>query len=683
MPFQKSSTNVEDRINQLEDLVRSLRSKLSSSKPPGKEDEDVISRLDPKEPSQALNQDEPAKTPYPGESYLPLSDMFGRISLENDETSYVSAAHWTAILDGIAELRNHFEDDQGSRFPNLELEMRQSPTEKPALLFLSHKYASKHEILSSVPSRPVVDRLVSGYFSAMDMAPVVIHGPTFLKEYEAFWKNPLATPVMWIGMLFAMMCLAAQSQSYQADEPKGLGTYHQSAQEIRHLVRLHQEKIVQCLVLGKYTKTAPYTIQTLLLYFTTEHFQSEDTQIGTWILLGVIIRIAMRLGYHCDASHSAGISPFHGEMRRRAWAILVQLDLMTSNQIGLPRMIKESECDTAEPRNLFDTDFGEDVASLPVSRPDTDLTPMLYVIVKNRIMLILGKVSDLTSSTRPISYADVMRMDALIHEVRNAIPLSLQTLPLAKSLLDSPEIVMQRLYLAQLLYKAQCILHRNYLIPAYSDSRYSYSRQSCIDAALQILQIQSTLNQETQPGGRLYRSKWKVSSLVNHDFFLAATILCLDIDRDKTMIPPVSLGDPPTGRDRRANVMQALHESYRILLQSSRSSREAQKAAQALKIILGKERNAPRMNGDSGESSRTPLLSTQIHSLSSSSSPQPIFDPLLHVHGNPTAILDQQPPASISTSMPIPSFMDSTSDSNREGTTNDFDWVRFESAVIR
>lgn len=678
MPFQKSSNNMEDRISQLEELVRSLRSKLSSLKPPGKEAEDRFNPLDPKEPTQALNQDEQAMTGCPEHFQPRLADMFGRISLENDETSYVSAAHWTAILDSIAELRNLFEDDEGSSFPDLELEMRQPPTEKPALLFLSHKYASKHDILSSVPSRPIVDRLVSGYFSAMDMAPVVVHGPTFLKEYEAFWRNPLATPVMWIGMLFAMMCLATQSQSYQADEPKGLGMYHQSAQEIRHLVRLHQEKIVQCLVLGKYTKTAPYTIQTLLLYFTTEHFQSEDTQIGTWILLGVIIRIAMRLGYHCDASHSPGITPFQGEMRRRAWAILVQLDLMTSNQIGLPRMIKESECDTAEPRNLFDADFGEDVASLPVSRPDTDLTPMLYVIVKNRIMLMLGKVSDLTSSTRSISYADVMRMDALILEVRNAIPPSLQTRPLASSLLDSPEIVMQRLYLAQLLYKAQCILHRNHQIPAYSDSRYSYSRQSCINAALQILQIQSTLNQETQPGGRLYRSRWKVSSLVNHDFFLAATILCLDIDRGKTMMPSVNLGDSTTGRDKRDNVMQALHESYRILLQSSLSSREAQKAAQALKIMLGKGRcaNAPKMTGDGCESSETPFLSTQIHSLSSNSNPQSVFDPLLHVHDNPAVILNQQPSASISTSMPISSFMDATSDSNLKESTDNFDWVR-------
>ena len=43
---------------------------------------------------------------------------------------------------------------------------------------------------------------------------------------------------------------------------------------------------------------------------------------------------------------------------------------------------------------------------------------------------------------------------------------------------------------------------------------------------------------------------------------------------------------------RDEKVIQALHESCRIWLQSSSSSREAQKAAEALKIMLGKIRKA-------------------------------------------------------------------------------------------
>lgn len=64
---------MQDRITQLESLVRTLMNNTIATRPT-----DQIAR----DPAQ-------------------LSDDFGRISLENTETSYVESAHWTAILDGV------------------------------------------------------------------------------------------------------------------------------------------------------------------------------------------------------------------------------------------------------------------------------------------------------------------------------------------------------------------------------------------------------------------------------------------------------------------------------------------------------------------------------------------------------------------------------------------------------
>ena len=616
-----------------------------------------------------------------------LSDTFGRISLENHETSYVGSAHWTAILDSIAELKDRFEDedDDSDDLADPQTETGQlSLTERPILLFGSNRDATKLGILSSVPSRPVVDRLISGYFSAMDVAPV-IHGPSFLREYEKFWENPLATPVMWIGMLFAMMCLATQFQSFLVNEPRGGDQYPLPTQDVQHLVRFYQERTVQCLVLGKYTKSVPYTIQTLLLYFTTEHFQCEDTEIGTWILLGIVVRIAMRMGYHRDASHSPQISSFQGEMRRRAWAILAQLDLLASTQIGLPRMIKESQTDAAEPRNLVDDDFDEDIEALPASRPDTDLTPMLYVIVKNRIMSVFGMISDLTTSKGIASYAEVMKLDKVLHEARDAIPPGLQMQPIAKSLLDNSTAVMRRIYLALTINKAQCILHRKYLVVAHSNSQYSYSRQSCVDAALQILQLQSILNQETQPGGRLYHDKWKVSSLVNHDFLLATTILCLDLDRDIARQALIQLRDSTEEKTRRDTIMQALHDSYKIWLQSSRSSREARKAAEALKIMLGKGSgvDVSNLNSDGGMS-RMGGEDTQIPAVRSTTDPQLVTGRLFQSCGNPTTCVNPQLATQFQPDIPVPSYVGISSAGDYDEMASVFDWVRwrFSDALV-
>ena len=614
------------------------------------------------------------------ENYQPsLSDTFGRISLENHETSYVGSAHWTAILDSIAELKDLFEDeddDYDLADPHTGTG-RLPPTERPILLFGSNRDATKLEILSSIPLRPVVDRLISSFFSAMDVAPV-IHGPSFLREYEKFWENPLATPVMWIGMLFTMMCLATQFQSFLVNEPRGVDQYPLPAQDMQHLVRLYQERTVQCLVLGKYTKSVPYTIPTLLLYFATEHFQGEDTEIGTWILLGIVVRIAMRMGYHRDARHSPQISPFHGEMRRRAWALLAQLDLMASTQIGLPRMIKESQTDAAEPRNLVDDDFDEDIDALPASRPDTDLTPMLYVIVKNRIVSVFGMISDLTTSKGIISYAEVMRLDKVLHEARDAIPPGLQMRSIAKSVLDNPTAVMRRIYLALIMSKAQCILHRKYLVAAHSNSQYSYSRKSCVDAALQMLQLQVTLSEETQPGGRLYHDKWKVSSLVNHDFLLATTILCLDLDRDIAMQASIQLRDSAKEQDRRDIIMQALHESYKIWLQSSRSSREARKAAEALKIMLGKGSgvDVSNLHSDRGKSSRMGAQDTRIPAVMSTPDSQFVTGQLFQSYGSPTTCVSPPFAPQCQPNIPVPSYAGISSASDYDELASGFDWVR-------
>ena len=673
MPPQ-SSTNLQDRVNQLEEIVVNLMVKFNaSSQVGGAKETEVV--------PQAVTwlQGEQAGNGLADSCQPAMSDTFGRISLENHETSYVSSAHWTAILDSIAELKNHFEDDDdGRNFTNPYSETEQlSHIERPILLFGSNKNGSKMEILSSIPSRPVVDRLISACFGAMDMAPVVVHGPSFLREYENFWENPLAMPVMWVGMLFAMMCLATQFQSFLINEPKGVDQYHLSTQDVQHQIRLYQEKAVQCLVLGKYTKCVPYTIQTLLLYFSTEHFQSEDTEIGTWILLGIVVRIAMRMGYHRDACHSPQISTFQGEMRRRAWAILAQLDLLASTQIGLPRMIKVSQTDTAEPRNLVDDDFDEDTDALPASRPDTDLTPMLYVIVKNRIMSVFGMISDLTSSKGAISYAEVMRLDKVLREACDAIPTGLQMRPLAKSLLDNPNAVMRRIYLALVFNKARCILHRKYLVAAHSNNLYSYSRQSCIDAALQMLKLQSTLNQETHPGGRLYHDKWKVSSLVNHDFLLATTILCLDLNHDMAMQPSIQRNDSTKEIKKPDTIIQALHESHKIWLQSSRSSREARKAAEALRIVLGKGGggDVPNMKSNSSKPSTMEADEAQTPATMSTPDPRFVTDQLFQSRGSPTTCVSHQLASQLQPDIPTPFYAGISSASEFDVMASEFDWV--------
>jgi hypothetical protein len=114
---------------------------------------------------------------------------------------------------------------------------------------------------------------------------------------------------MWLGLLYAVLCIGAR---FQAGGPGVTVTQNESLHTAR--IDYYREKVVQALILANYTKCPPHTVETLLVYFGTEFTRSSDTQFSMWVLIGMIVRVAMRMGYHRDPSRFANISPFKAEI---------------------------------------------------------------------------------------------------------------------------------------------------------------------------------------------------------------------------------------------------------------------------------------------------------------------------------------------------------------------------------
>lgn len=165
---------------------------------------------------------------------------------------------------------------------------------------------------------------------------------------------------------------------------------------------------MQSLILGEYTKSAPYVLETMIHYVYIEFAIRADADKDIWFLLALEVNLAMRMGYHPDFSHFPGISPLKSEMRRRLWATVLQGDILISSQMGMPRMISGWQCDTAEPRNLNDTDLDQDTSELPPPRPETEITTALGTIARRRMLTALGTISDLTANVKSCNYAEVM-----------------------------------------------------------------------------------------------------------------------------------------------------------------------------------------------------------------------------------------------------------------------------------
>lgn len=384
-----------------------------------------------------------------------------------------------------------------------------------------------------------------------------------------------------MGLLFGIICLAVMATDAS-------DSVHNDLEQQRLQIELYRERTVQCLVMGEYSKSGPYVLEAMIHYVYVEMLFHADSSKDIWYLLALEVNLAKRMGYHRDPSHFSGISLLEAEMRRRVWVTVLLGDLLISSQMGMPRMIADWQSDTAEPKNLQDTDVDIDSpggADLPPARPETENTAVLGVIARRRMLTALGAISDLSAATKPCSYAEVMRVDGILHEALESIPPPLRMRPLASSITDPPQLIMSRLFLGHMFHKGQVMLHRRFLSGHEGDDETAYSRRACLDAALGTLRIQHALDEEARPGGLLHAMRWRVSSIMNHQFLTATMILCVLLQRGQTL-------------QREGEVKTALRKTKGVWLRGSGGSVEAQKGAEAVSMVLARFDADPASQGE-------------------------------------------------------------------------------------
>lgn len=400
--------------------------------------------------------------------------------------------------------------------------------------------------------------------------------------------------------MFSMLYIAAQLQTFTID----LSNAQNKSLNAEYLVMkdAFREKAVQCLILARYTMGGPYILETLIMVLTGEFILLKDGATDGWLLSSMILHLAMRMGYHRDPNHFPEISPFEGEMRRRIWVTILQLDLGLSLEMGLPRSATDTHIDTKQPRNLRDCDFDEDTTKLPPSRPETEWTPILPLITRARLIAALGKICDVNADIKPPSHDDVVRVDALLQDVHSrAIPPLLRWETMPHPITDSPNLVVQRVSVETTYHKSRILLYRrasiNYPV-RQPQERDRESVRICLDSALKILSFQEMLHQESQPFGRLCQLRWKVVHIFNQDVLLATSVLCLYLQDFEKYEAAEQIKSP----SRLSEIRQQLTISHEIWLQMSTVSTEAGKVAKALGIVL---RNT---TGDGTESAADDFL---------------------------------------------------------------------------
>ncbi|KAI1855471.1 hypothetical protein JX266_000336 [Neoarthrinium moseri] len=513
-----------------------------------------------------------------------------KVDADKGKSLYIGQEHWHTLLADISEVKTFF----ASHKKDLEKSYERVMSSKPAtardspIFLLSAPPSSETELRAELPAKSAITTLVSRYFNSLDTAVMIIHGPTFQQQLRNHWQDPTKSPIMWVGLVYSMLCLAMLSYHKVGDEPP---EWKGRSLELAAEYRL---RTVQCLVVADYTKPVEYTVETMILYLFGEWSSRWDADLGLWLITSLITRIAFRMGYHRDAEWFPSITPFQGEMRRRTWALIRMSDIMFSFQVSLPTMIYEHVTDTKLPHNIFDEEFGPGTKVLPPSRPITEPTPIAYMIAKSKLCIEFGNILQTVSRVgRQATYEEILCHDRKLREILDELPPHLKMQPLEGSH-DPVTLIIARYNINLLYQKIMCMLHRKHLIRARHNPRYAHSRRSAIEAALETLSHLRTINRECQPTGRLRTMKWFVQS-TSKDTLLPTMLIVLDIHHDNMASAPGQRQDSQTmyfwTPEQRADMIKSLESVRDIWKSLTQDSVEAFKAANILEIMLEKVKN--------------------------------------------------------------------------------------------
>ncbi|CAI7624623.1 unnamed protein product [Penicillium pancosmium] len=532
-----------------------------------------------------------ASVPSPGATDLGLT---------KSGTGFKDSTHWTSVLDGVSDTNN--QDDSSSAFQSdITLKEDSLAPNQNVLLFQGCKHATDQEILDSMPPKGECDRLIALYFRAQEYRSV-IHPTEFLKRYNLFWENPGAATISWLGLLYSIFCFTIHGQRQDGDpstlQDTALNAWSPATS---NKILNYREKIVQCLVRGQFARGGPDILETMVHYLLIESYMNKESNIEVWLLMGNIVQIAIRMGYHRDPQHFKSLSPYESEIRRRMWAMIYSLDIGFATQMGLPSSIKTSISDTLPPRNLQDRDFDADSIDLPPARPLNELTSSTVILSKLHVATSLAMVSDMICSPNPLSHEDLKVANSRLDLMHATIPEPCKLRPVLESLLDPPSVVFQvsilalitktyqeneRLLTSSSLSASRIRVNWKFLRTSKDTTQTDQSWIIVIEASSEIMRLQHRMAKESQVLDAFCPPGMVDSCFINNGYFLAASIICFLVRHRKNMLPQEYLSE----------VRTLLERSLAIWSRKPDLSREESRVVMTLRLVLERPNETAGLN---------------------------------------------------------------------------------------
>lgn len=337
----------------------------------------------------------------------------------------------------------------------------------------------------SVPPRDVCDKLVALYLRTSESTYRILHVPSFQREYNQYWVDPVGTGSPFIIKLLLVMSIGAIYYQ-EPDSAHWRGQALQWVFAAQSWLATPFEK--------KRLHISGLQIHCLILIARLDNGVAGDL---IWNSAGALIRTAFQMGYHRDPKFLPHMSTLHAELRRRLWATVLELNIQASLDSGMPGLISIADYDTEPPANLDDDDIDEHVTIPPTSKPTSVFTQAsLQIRLLSSMKLRLLIVAHSNNIRMEPSYEEVLRISSELSQFLKENNAFITRICQSTS---PPKISqMERNIFDIAVRRFLLTLHRPYSARATRDPRFYFSRKICLDLATTFLTYPSTNPAEPQ-----------------------------------------------------------------------------------------------------------------------------------------------------------------------------------------
>jgi hypothetical protein len=277
---------------------------------------------------------------------------------------------------------------------------------------------------------PLTGALMGGQQSLLLYHPTHVEAMTLWKAHIE--KVEPLCKILHIPTTFSMVKMVSQhpARASKADECLLFAIYHFAAFSMTEnecaedfgesratLVQRYHFATRQALVNASFLKTTDMSIlQALVLFLLScRYFYDPHTY---WILTGVAVRIAQRMGLHRDGE-KLGLLPFDVQMRRRLFYQLLPLDLLASQLSGTGIGTMPDSWDTQQPLNINDDQIWPGMTKAPEERKGA--TEMMFCVTRSTIGMVIARAGKSMHGAGSGPFQNYNEVEPVIREVENKI----------------------------------------------------------------------------------------------------------------------------------------------------------------------------------------------------------------------------------------------------------------------